>query len=163
MGEIMKVSYKIGEIEFEAVGDAAFINEQSRYFVEFLRGEYGKQCKTALRQNAECACGQQVTLSVPGDNETVIPDNETENHNNGTEEPDSGTEITDNGTPAAVVESVENAKPPVKKKKKALRHGQNHGVEEGRLEQQSDCGGNGYDERRGSGSNQYIQEAGAGK
>lgn len=123
MGEIMKVSYKIGEIEFEAVGDAAFINEQSRYFVEFLRGEYGKQCKTALRQNAECACGQQVTLSVPGDNETVIPDNETENHNNGTEEPDNGTEITDNGTPAAVVESVKSVEPPEKKKRKRLDMG----------------------------------------
>ena len=123
MGEIMKVSYKIGEIEFEAVGDAAFINEQSRHFVEFVRGEYGKQCKPALGQNAERDCGQQVDSSVPGDNETVIPDNGAENHNNGTEEPDSGTEMPDNGTPAAVVESVENAEPPVKKKRKRLDMG----------------------------------------
>ena len=130
MGEVMKVSYKIGEIEFEAVGDAAFINEQSRYFVEFLRGEYGKQCKPALGQNEECDCGQPVNSSVSCDNETVIPDNETEshnneteNHNNGTEEPDNGTEITDNGTPAAVVESVKNVEPPEKKKRKRLDMG----------------------------------------
>ena len=110
MGEIMKVSYKIGEIEFEAVGDAAFINEQSRHFVEFLRGEYGKQCKPALGQNAERDCGQPV-------NSSVSCDNGTENHNNETEE-------LDNGTPAAVVEVVESTeKTHVKKKRKRLDMG----------------------------------------
>lgn len=117
MGEIMKVSYKIGEIEFEAVGDAAFINEQSRYFVEFLRGEYGKQCKPALGQKEECDCGQPVNSSVSCDNEMVMPDNGTENHNNETDELDSGTS-------AAVEETVESTeKSPVKKKRKRLDMG----------------------------------------
>lgn len=110
MGEIMKVSYKIGEIEFEAVGDAAFINEQSQHFVEFLRGEYGKQCKPALGQNAERDCGQPVNSSVSCDNETEGTDNETV--------------ISDNGTPAAVVEVVESTeKMHVKKKRKRLDMG----------------------------------------
>lgn len=110
MGEVMKVSYKIGEIEFEAVGDAAFINEQSRHFVEFLRGEYGKQCKPALGQNAERDCGQPVNSSVSCDNEMVMPDNETEE--------------LDSGTSAAVEETVESTeKSPVKKKRKRLDMG----------------------------------------
>lgn len=117
MGEIMKVSYKIGEIEFEAVGDAAFINEQSERFVELLLGERGKQCKPAYGQNTEHDCGQQNSSSASGDNETVMPDNETENHNN-------GTEITDSGTSAAVEETVESTeKSPVKKKRKRLDMG----------------------------------------
>lgn len=104
MGEIMKVSYKIGEIEFEAVGDAAFINEQSRHFVEFFLGEYGKQCKPALGQNAERDYGQQITSSASSEN--------------GTEKPDNETETPDNGTPAAGEEKKTR-----KKKRKRLDMG----------------------------------------
>ena len=124
MGEVMKVSYKIGEIEFEAVGDAAFINEQSERFVELLIGEHGKQCKPASGQNTEHDRGQQIASAVSGENETEMPDNETEMPDNETEMPDNGTVISDNRTPAAVVEEVESTeKQSVKKKRKRLDMG----------------------------------------
>ncbi len=108
MGEIMKVSYKIGEIEFEAVGDAAFINEQSERFVELLLGERGKQCKPAYGQNTEHDCAQQDSSSASGENETEMSENETEMSENETEMSENGTGDSESGTPAAGVEEVES-------------------------------------------------------